>query len=137
MKTYTVVESTNGNQSWRNQNGQLDRSGGPAVIENGTKSWYKNGKLHREDGAAIERNCGSREYWFNGEKITKEKLESVKLLNAYLPEEFKAMVDMIGITNIKVVDMGNGMYCGVPDFDSPKVKDMLKTFGGMFGGMMR
>ena len=34
----------------------------------GTKRWYRNGVLHREDGPAVERPNGPREYWLNGNK---------------------------------------------------------------------
>jgi hypothetical protein len=32
----------------------------------GTTSYYKDGKLHREDGPAIMRGDGDDEYWING-----------------------------------------------------------------------
>ena len=32
----------------------------------GTKEWYLNGKLHREDGPAIEEADGHKEWWLNG-----------------------------------------------------------------------
>jgi len=36
---------------WRNEQGKLHREDGPAVeLDNGDKSWWVNGKLHREDG---------------------------------------------------------------------------------------
>ena len=37
------------------------------VNSNGTKRWYLNGKLHREDGPAIEWSDGSKEWWLNGQ----------------------------------------------------------------------
>ncbi len=40
------------------------------VNSNGTKRWYLNGKLHREDGPAIEWSDGTKEWWLNGEVIT-------------------------------------------------------------------
>ena len=36
------------------------------VDEDGTKRWYLNGRLHREDGPAIERPNGSKGWWLNG-----------------------------------------------------------------------
>ena len=37
------------------KNGKLHRDGGPAIeFKNGTKKWYKNGKLHRFKRPAIE-----------------------------------------------------------------------------------
>jgi hypothetical protein len=32
----------------------------------GDKRWYKDGKLHREDGPAIDHNDGYREWWVDG-----------------------------------------------------------------------
>jgi len=34
---------------------------------NGSKKWYLNGKLHREDGPALEYADGDKEWWLNGE----------------------------------------------------------------------
>jgi hypothetical protein len=36
------------------------------IDEEGTKRWYLNGKLHREDGPAIEYANGAKEWWLNG-----------------------------------------------------------------------
>jgi hypothetical protein len=35
--------------------------------EDGTKKWYKNRKLHRDDGPAIEWATGDRDWYINGE----------------------------------------------------------------------
>jgi hypothetical protein len=40
------------------------------VYSNGTKYWYLNGKLHREDGPAIERPNGSNYWYLNDKKLT-------------------------------------------------------------------
>ena len=50
------------------RNGKLHREDGPAVEwDDGTKEWYHNGKCHREDGPAIE-CAGGTKYWYrNGE----------------------------------------------------------------------
>ena len=37
------------------------------VYEDGSKFWYLNGKLHREDGPAVEWASGNKAWWFNGE----------------------------------------------------------------------
>jgi hypothetical protein len=40
---------------------------GISEYANGTKEWYKDGKIHREDGPAIERKNGLVKAWcFNG-----------------------------------------------------------------------
>lgn len=49
---------------WKNEDGELHRIGGPAIIyDSGVKNWYRNGKLHREDGPAME-YPGGRACWF-------------------------------------------------------------------------
>jgi len=39
------------------------------VVEDGTKFWYLNGRLHREDGPAIIWSDGTEEWWVNGEQL--------------------------------------------------------------------
>ena len=47
--------------------GKLHREDGPAVEHaNGSKRWYKNGKCHRDDGPAIESVNGDKEWYQNG-----------------------------------------------------------------------
>lgn len=54
MKKYKVTISDKGIERWYNENDQLHREDGPAVIyPNEVQQWYKNGKLHREDGPAV------------------------------------------------------------------------------------
>jgi hypothetical protein len=50
-------------------NGKLHREDGPAVERaSGTKQWLLNGSLHREDGPALEWADGNK-YWFlNGKR---------------------------------------------------------------------
>jgi hypothetical protein len=51
---------------WR-LNGKLHREDGPAVEwADGAKEWYLDGKLHREGGPALEGFSGHEEYWFKG-----------------------------------------------------------------------
>ena len=67
MIEYTV-KVDNGTKSWF-LNGKKHREDGPAIeYANGYKAWYINGELHREDGPAIEYSDGDK-YWFiNGER---------------------------------------------------------------------
>ena len=37
---------------------------------NGDKHWYLNGKLHREDGPAIERSNGDKYWYLNDSQLT-------------------------------------------------------------------
>jgi len=56
-----------GNKYWYNEDRQLHREDGPAVIwTDGSKHWYLNNKLHREDGPAVEYGNGDKEWWVNG-----------------------------------------------------------------------
>ena len=59
-----------GNKSWY-KNGKYHREDGPACeYANGDKFWYKSGKQHREDGPAVELNNGTYfEYWLDGKQL--------------------------------------------------------------------
>jgi hypothetical protein len=83
-----------GIQYWRNEQGDLNRLDGPALVyadgsaewflngkrhrengpayesSNGYKAWYVNGKRHRLDGAAVE-GLSVKEWWVNGEQYSK------------------------------------------------------------------
>lgn len=52
------------------------------VYDNGTRKWYLNDKLHREDGAACEYANGRKEYWLNG-KRHREDGAAVEYANGY------------------------------------------------------
>jgi hypothetical protein len=53
-------------ESWY-KDGKLHREDGPAVIfPSGTQDWYLNGERHREDGPAVIRKNGTQEWWLNG-----------------------------------------------------------------------
>ena len=40
------------------------------VYNNGTKAWYLNDKIHREDGPAVELANGDKSWYLNGKKLT-------------------------------------------------------------------
>jgi len=61
----------NGDEFWKNKEGQLHRDGDlPAVIyANGAKYWCKNGQLHRDgDLPAIIFANGRKEWWKNSKR---------------------------------------------------------------------
>ena len=65
MKEYTVKVYKDRTE-WYFE-GKLHREDGPAVeYSNGSKCWYKNGDLHREDGPAILHTNGCKEWCKNG-----------------------------------------------------------------------
>ena len=56
----------NGTKIWR-LNGKLHREDGAAVERaDGGKAWYLNGKLHRTGAPAVEHADGSKEWCLNG-----------------------------------------------------------------------
>ena len=56
-------------------NGKVHREDGPAIeYVDGTKYWYKNSKLHREDGPAVEHANGNKSWWLNGKRHRKDGL---------------------------------------------------------------
>ena len=71
MIEYTVKVNEYGSKHWY-LNGKLHREDGPAIENaNGTKYWCLNGKYHREDGPACEYADGSK-YWFLNGKLHRE-----------------------------------------------------------------
>lgn len=73
MKTYQVIVEDDGTISWY-MNGRLHREDGPAIERaDGNKYWYINDKQHREDGPAVEYRSGNK-YWFiNDEELSEEE----------------------------------------------------------------
>ena len=83
----------NGTKYWY-QNDKLHRDNGPAVIYNdGEKRWYINGKLHRENGPAIIYPDGSKK-WYIKDKF-------IKLL--YEGKEYDANEDPCKLCLVKVM----------------------------------
>ena len=74
IKHFTNIEiDENGSKQWR-INGKLHREDGPAIEwADGDKWWYINDKLHRENGPAFEGANGHKAWWINGEQIEPPK----------------------------------------------------------------
>ena len=68
-KTLVREVFPDGNVKWF-KNGKLHREGGPAIESEGTKGWWINGERHREDGPAIEWASGDKEWYINDEKVS-------------------------------------------------------------------
>ncbi len=47
------------------------------VSDDGTKRWYLNDKLHREDGPAIEYASGTKYWYLNGEQLTEAEFNAL------------------------------------------------------------
>jgi len=64
-----IAEYPNGTKEWY-RNGKLHREDGPAIEHSdGSKSWYLNDKLHRVDGPAVEYADGSKSWYLNGKHV--------------------------------------------------------------------
>ncbi len=67
-KEYTVIVDEDGTKKWFLDD-ILHREDGPAIeYSNGGKEWYLNGKRHREDGPAIEWANGYKCWYLNGKR---------------------------------------------------------------------
>ena len=75
-KEYTVTVYANGTKEWY-LNGKLHREDGPAIEDaNGYKEWWINGERHREDGPAVECADGSKTWYINGKQLTEEEFNN-------------------------------------------------------------
>ena len=86
MKTGRCVLG-DGSIHYYDEQGRLHREDGPAVeYPNGQRNWYINGKRHRDDGPAIITPSG-REYWFHEGKYiscsTLEEFQRIVNLKAF------------------------------------------------------
>ena len=78
-----------GTKRWRNDQGLLHRTDGPAVEwSNGSKYWWVNDKLHRIDGPAVERASGSKYWWVDDIQYDTE-------------EEYWSKIKELGLNQIK------------------------------------
>jgi len=76
----------NGTKYWY-LNSKLHREDGPAVeCASGTKYWYLNNEWHRVDGPAIEYADGDKVWYLNGKKLdckTQEEFERLMRLKSF------------------------------------------------------
>ncbi|HNC57649.1 MAG TPA: hypothetical protein PLP33_19585 [Leptospiraceae bacterium] len=54
---------------------------------NGTKEWYKEGNLHRDDEPAVEYSHGGKEWWIDGENYSKEIIQILTKTSIFLGKE--------------------------------------------------
>jgi hypothetical protein len=73
VREYTVIVRTDGTKEWYDES-KLHREDGPAVEHaDGAMFWYRNGKRHREDGPACEWSDGSKSWYLNGVEYTEKE----------------------------------------------------------------
>ena len=64
-----IIVLPNGIKIWSNEEGQMHRDDGPAMIwPDGTKLWYQNDKRHRTDGPAVIFPTGTKQWYLNGKR---------------------------------------------------------------------
>lgn len=52
------------------KDGKLHREDGPAIeYSDGGKAWYMNGKLHRDNGPAVEYANGEKSWYYRGQRF--------------------------------------------------------------------
>jgi hypothetical protein len=79
MKTYTVKIDEYGTKRWY-LNGKLHREDGPAIEGSDGSKWYINDKLHREDGPVIEYANGTTCWYLDG-KLHRENGPAIESAN--------------------------------------------------------
>jgi hypothetical protein len=86
-KNFTgVAEYENGSKSWY-KDGKRHRRNGPAVeCFDGTKYWYKEGDPHREDGPAVEYSDGVKNWYLEGKFYGRLSLSNYVVLDSYKGE---------------------------------------------------
>ena len=74
------------------------------VYDDGSKYWWLNGKLHREDGPAIEGADGDKSWYLNGKLHREEKHKRITYnLYATLGETFGLLLGIVIKAAISVV----------------------------------
>ena len=82
---YHITMGKYGEKQYRNALGQLHREDGPAVERSsGTKEWWLNGQRHRINGPAIEWANGG-ETWFLNDLVY-DKADYLKACKALHPQ---------------------------------------------------
>ena len=77
MIKYIVIVDDYGTKRWYLDD-KLHREDGPAVEYTDGRTWYLNGKLHRVDGPAMEYYNGSK-YWFLNDKFHRTDGPAIEL----------------------------------------------------------
>ena len=76
----TITYEFNGTKQWY-RDGKLHREDGPAIeYADGGKAWCKNGEYHREDGPAIE-SVNGHKAWYLNDKLYSEEEFNEKIKN--------------------------------------------------------
>jgi hypothetical protein len=100
MIEYTVKVYASGSKEWW-LNGKLHREDGPAVeYADGGKEWYLKDKLHREDGPAVEYPSGDKYWYLNDKSMTEEEHKAA--MNPAVEMTVEEICKALG-KNVKVI----------------------------------
>jgi hypothetical protein len=70
------------------------------ILPDGSRAWYLNGKLHRQDGPAVESPNGYREWCLNGEQF-KDCGRFLKALGKTVSEKrFKEIKNLLEVREV-------------------------------------
>ena len=76
-ETLTVEADEDGKITYRNADGELHNTDGPAVVHtNGGKSYWIKGQRHNPDGPAIISANGYKAYFVKGQPLTKAEFKT-------------------------------------------------------------
>ena len=101
MIEYTVNVDFYGNKYWY-LNGKLHREDGPAIeLTNGNKYWYLNNELHREDGPACEHVNGTKFWYLNGIKLSEQEFLRRTSPELQVIEDLRKVAEKYGYKLIK------------------------------------
>ena len=100
MKTYKVEVCSNGGKYWY-LNGKLHREDGPAVEgPTGGKFWYLNDKLHRTDGPAIEYAYGRKRWYIDDKQLAEADFN--EKINLTVEMTIAEIEKLLGVKNLKI-----------------------------------
>ena len=104
-----IGEWPNGTKAWY-KNGHLHREDGPAVEwGNGDKAWYKEGRFHREDGPAREFSNGTKHWYLEGERWSEE------VWKLKVRELKESKMEVLKLQSLEVPPLG---FTGVAEYKS-------------------
>ena len=62
--------------------GWAHRDDGPAVVRpNGIREWFRHGLRHREDGPAVEGLIVDDEFWLNGRRVQSNEIGRIRFVD--------------------------------------------------------
>ena len=115
-----------GTKHWY-RNDQLHREDGPAVeYANGDKFWFRNNQRHREDGPAIEFANGHKS-WYRNDQLHREDGPAVEFTNGYKEYWIKGQK----LTNLPTKKLTTQVGYGIKCISSASIEMNLSAgFGG-------